>query len=65
MFTVAWAMVEKEKRDSWEWLIEELKYDLCIGEGLGWSLISDMQKVYIEYIIGYHFFFFCTIKAVF
>lgn len=45
MFPIAWAIVEKETTESWTWFIEQLKSDLCMGEGLGWSLVSDMQKV--------------------
>ena len=27
------------------WFIEYLLADLCIGDGLGWAIVSDMQKV--------------------
>lgn len=34
-----------EENETWSWFIDHLKTDLCMGEGLGWSLVSDMQKV--------------------
>lgn len=45
MFPIAWAVVEKETTESWDWFIQHLQADLQIGDGLGWALISDMQKV--------------------
>lgn len=45
MLPISWAVVEKETSDSWKWFLQQLQEDLCIGEGLGWALISDMQKV--------------------
>ena len=50
MYHVAWAIVENETSESWTWFTEQLKVDLNIGYGLGWVIISDMQKVCIEYI---------------
>ena len=47
MFPVAWALVEKETTESWTWFLQQLQVDLCIGDGLGWSIVSDMQKVWI------------------
>ncbi|XP_039146523.1 uncharacterized protein LOC120283834 [Dioscorea cayenensis subsp. rotundata] len=44
MYPVAWAVVDKETTETWSWFIELLSADLNIGDGLGWSLISDMQK---------------------
>ncbi|XP_039131855.1 uncharacterized protein LOC120268592 [Dioscorea cayenensis subsp. rotundata] len=44
MFPLAWAVVEKETTETWAWFFENLMIDLGMGEGLGWSLISDMQK---------------------
>lgn len=37
--------MKKETSETWGWFIEKLKSDLCMGECLGWSLISDIQKV--------------------
>lgn len=54
MFPVAWAVVENETTESWVWFIEHLSSDLRLGDGLGWSLISDMQKVYNSYEFDIH-----------
>ena len=45
MFPIAWAVVDKETNESWSWFIENLQANLCIGDGLGWAIVSDMQKV--------------------
>ena len=47
MFPIAWAVVEKETSESWTWFLQQLKLDLGIEDGLGWSIVSDMQKVSI------------------
>ncbi|XP_039127844.1 uncharacterized protein LOC120263931 [Dioscorea cayenensis subsp. rotundata] len=44
MFPVAWAVVDKETSETWLWFIELLKVDLLIEDGLGWVVLSDMQK---------------------
>lgn len=47
MFPLAWAVVEGENNDSWEWFLEELRKCLGIHDGgNGWTLISDQQKVH-------------------
>ncbi|CAN1130549.1 hypothetical protein LINPERHAP2_LOCUS5884 [Linum perenne] len=45
MFPIAWAVVEGENRDSWGWFITILQEELNLGDGSGWSIISDQQKV--------------------
>ncbi|XP_019253979.1 PREDICTED: uncharacterized protein LOC109232679 [Nicotiana attenuata] len=46
MFPVAWAVVEKESKDTWSWFIRCLKHDLNLTEteGEGLTVMSDMQK---------------------
>lgn len=44
MFPIAWAVVEKETIESWDWFIQHLQFNLQLGDGLGWVLINDMQK---------------------
>ncbi|XP_076916986.1 uncharacterized protein LOC143576872 [Bidens hawaiensis] len=45
MYPVAWAIVEGENNDSWEWFMTELKKCLDVtDEGKGWTLVSDQQK---------------------
>ncbi|WOL05149.1 hypothetical protein Cni_G13875 [Canna indica] len=45
MFSIAWAVVEGENFNSWRWFLGTLCGDLEIGEGYGWTFISDQQKV--------------------
>ena len=45
MFPIAWAVVEGENQDSWTWFIKLLMQDLGIFDELGWTVISDQQKV--------------------
>lgn len=46
MYPIAWAVVEKETKDTWSWFIGLLQKDLNIDpHGAGWVIISDQQKV--------------------
>ena len=45
MFLIAWATVKKETTQSWTWFLQHLQSDLSIGDSLGWSVVSIMQKV--------------------
>ena len=47
-YPVAWCVVPVENTDSWVWFIKLLKADLKLGDGEGFSLISDRQKVIIQ-----------------
>ena len=42
---VAMAVVETESYDSWSWFLMLLVDDLSLGDGYGYTLISDQQKV--------------------
>lgn len=44
MYPVAYAVVEKETRDSWTWFLWFLKEDLCIDNDFSYDFISDKQK---------------------
>lgn len=44
MYPIAWAVVEKETNDSWDWFCALLFKDLVAGDGDGWVVISDQQK---------------------
>ena len=44
LYPVAWAVVQVENTDNWVWFIAKLKADLGIGDGEGFTLISDRQK---------------------
>ncbi|XP_075103693.1 uncharacterized protein LOC142178262 [Nicotiana tabacum] len=46
MYLMAWAVVERESKDTWSWFIRCLKHDLNLtkSEGEGLTVMSDMQK---------------------
>jgi transposase-like protein len=44
MYHVAWAVVEKETNNSWDWFCDLLVRDLGVGEGDDWVIISNQQK---------------------
>jgi len=44
IYPIAWAVVEMETNDSWDWFCYLLCKDLQIGDGDGWVIISDQQK---------------------
>ncbi|GLT85469.1 hypothetical protein SLE2022_036590 [Rubroshorea leprosula] len=41
MYPIAWAVVESENNDSWQWFMEKLANDLELGDGHGYTMISD------------------------
>ena len=45
MFPIAWAIVSVENKFNWAWFLRCLKFDLPLGDGKGYTIISDMQKV--------------------
>lgn len=44
MYPIAWAVVEKENNDSWDWFCSLLFKDVNVYDGEGWVIISDQQK---------------------
>ncbi|CAA0836454.1 Unknown protein, partial [Striga hermonthica] len=44
VFPIAWAVANLENEENWKWFLEILFQDLGIGDGLGWTFISDQQK---------------------
>ncbi|KAL5724374.1 hypothetical protein ACHQM5_007645 [Ranunculus cassubicifolius] len=44
MFPIAWAVVEGETKDAWLWFLRQLSDDLFLGDGRGFTMISDQQK---------------------
>ncbi|GLT26467.1 hypothetical protein SLA2020_015290 [Shorea laevis] len=50
MYPIAWGIVEVEKEESWSWFLKELKYDLQIGDGDSYAIISDQQKGLINVV---------------
>lgn len=45
MWPIAWAIVEAETKNAWLWFFNLLSADLCMGDGNGWTILSDQQKV--------------------
>ena len=45
MFPIAWAIVDVESTDTWEWFIKNLKTDLNLDSGYGYTIMTDQQKV--------------------
>ncbi|KAL4298205.1 hypothetical protein GQ457_12G029930 [Hibiscus cannabinus] len=48
IFPIAWAVVEVENKDSWAWFLKNIQYDLQLGDGEKFTLISDMLKRLLE-----------------
>ncbi|XP_057802919.1 uncharacterized protein LOC131018211 [Salvia miltiorrhiza] len=44
MFPIAWAVVESENETCWNWFLQILCEELQMGDGTGWTFISDQQK---------------------
>ncbi|KAL8144883.1 hypothetical protein AgCh_003185 [Apium graveolens] len=44
IFLIAYAVVENENTDSWRWFTDSLTEDLRLGDGTGYTIISDQQK---------------------
>ncbi|XP_022041703.1 uncharacterized protein LOC110944350 [Helianthus annuus] len=45
MYPLAWAVVEGENNDSWEWFMEEQRKCLVVHDGgKGWTFVSDQQN---------------------
>ncbi|XP_057780950.1 uncharacterized protein LOC130999441 isoform X2 [Salvia miltiorrhiza] len=45
MFPIAWAVVEVENESCWKWFLSILIEDLGLSTGLGYTFISDQQKL--------------------
>ncbi|XP_024013975.1 uncharacterized protein LOC112088051 [Eutrema salsugineum] len=44
IYHVAWAVVQKENADNWDWFFSKIRDDLGLHDGDGFVLISDRQK---------------------
>ncbi|KAL4346269.1 hypothetical protein GQ457_17G011300 [Hibiscus cannabinus] len=45
IYPIAWVVVEGETKETWRWFLENLKTDLHLGDGAGFTIMSDMQRV--------------------
>ncbi|GKV23661.1 hypothetical protein SLEP1_g33365 [Rubroshorea leprosula] len=41
MYPIAWAIIESENNDSWQWFMEKLANDLELGDGQDYTMIFD------------------------
>ena len=48
MFSVAFAVIEAENKDTWTWFLYQLSCDLTIFNPHHWNFISEKQKGLIE-----------------
>lgn len=51
MYPVAWVVVDVENEDNWTWFLHKLKADLELGDGHGFTIISDRQKVIFSFFL--------------
>lgn len=45
MYPICHAIVETKCTNSWRWFVDLMKADLDLGNGTGFTIISDQQKV--------------------
>jgi len=45
MYPIAWAVVDKENNENWDWFCDLLFRDVGVHGGKEWVFISDQQKV--------------------
>lgn len=70
MFPKCWAIVEGESYDSWGWFLESLILDLGpdgpFRKGIGWTIISDQQKIYVHslYYIYLYSMYYVLLKCI-
>ncbi|KAL2904518.1 Trafficking kinesin-binding protein 1 [Bienertia sinuspersici] len=55
MYPVAWAVVEGENNDSWEWFMKQVKECLLLNDGTGLAIISDEHQVLFFVIYVFYF----------
>ena len=44
MYPIAWAVVDRENNNNWDWFCDLLSRDIQVGDGKDWVFISDQQK---------------------
>lgn len=48
IYPIAWGVVQVENIDNWTWFVQLLKSDLDLGDGDGYIIVSDRQKVMVQ-----------------
>ncbi|XP_024013321.1 uncharacterized protein LOC112087606 [Eutrema salsugineum] len=51
IYPIAWAVVQKENTDNWQWFFTKIKADLGLEDGDGYVLVSDRQKGLINVVM--------------
>ncbi|KAK8544859.1 hypothetical protein V6N13_003419 [Hibiscus sabdariffa] len=51
IYPIAWAIVEVENRETWSWFLRNIISDLQLGDGDGFTLMTDQQKGLKEEIV--------------
>ncbi|KAK8643616.1 hypothetical protein V6N13_012902 [Hibiscus sabdariffa] len=51
IYPIAWAVVEVENRETWSWFLRNIISDLQLGDGDGFTLMTDQQKGLKEEIV--------------
>ena len=49
IYPIAWAVVQVENTPNWVWFVKHIKTDLGLGDGDGYIMVSDRQKVSFDY----------------
>ena len=44
MYPIAWAVVDRENNNNWDWFCDLLSRDIQVGDGKDWVFISNQQK---------------------
>ena len=57
MYPIAWAVVDKETKKTWSWFLKCIRHDLKFKEGERLTVMSDMQKVLLYYLLNLFFHF--------
>lgn len=56
IYPIAWAIVAVENTDNWQWFVRRIKIDLELGDGDGYIMVSDRQKVCKVWFFNVFFF---------
>ena len=57
MDPIAWAIVDKETKETLSWFIKCIRHDLELTEDEGLTMMSNMQKMLLYYLLNLFFHF--------